>query len=65
MKILISPAKSLDFENNVETSISSKPIFANQAYKINNTIKNLSAPDLSRIMYISQNLFELYWSRNL
>ena len=40
MKILISPAKSLDFENNVETSISSKPIFADQAHKINNTIKN-------------------------
>ena len=38
MKILISPAKSLDFENNVETSISSKPIFADQAHKINNTI---------------------------
>ena len=50
MKILISPAKSLDFENNVETSISSKPIFADQALKINNTIKNLSAPDLSSLM---------------
>ena len=64
MKILISPAKSLDFENNVETSISSKPIFANQAYKINNTIKNLSAPDLSSLMGISPKLSELNWSRN-
>jgi len=64
MKILISPAKSLDFENNVETSISSKPIFADQAYKINNTIKNLSAPDLSSLMNISPKLSELNWSRN-
>lgn len=64
MKILISPAKSLDFENNVETSISSKPIFANQAFKINNTIKNLSAPDLSSLMSISPKLSELNWSRN-
>ena len=64
MKILISPAKSLDFENNVETSISSKPIFANQAHKINNTIKNLSAPDLSSLMGISPKLSELNWSRN-
>ena len=64
MKILISPAKSLDFKNNVETSISSKPIFANQAYKINNTIKNLSAPDLSSLMGISPKLSELNWSRN-
>ena len=64
MKILISPAKSLDFENNVETSISSKPIFADQAIKINNTIKNLSSPDLSSLMNISPKLSELNWSRN-
>ena len=64
MKILISPAKSLDFENNVETSISSKPIFADQAHKINNTIKSLSAPDLSSLMSISPKLSELNWSRN-
>ena len=64
MKILISPAKSLDFENNVEKSISSKPIFADQALKINNTIKNLSAPDLSSLMNISPKLSELNWSRN-
>ena len=64
MKILISPAKSLDFENNVQTSISSKPIFADQAHKINNTIKNLSAPDLSSLMNISPKLSELNWSRN-
>ena len=64
MKILISPAKSLDFENNFETSISSKPIFANQAYKINNKIRSLSAPDLSSLMSISPKLSELNWSRN-
>lgn len=64
MKILISPAKSLDFENNVEKSISSKPIFADQALNINNTIKNLSAPDLSSLMNISPKLSELNWSRN-
>jgi len=64
MKILISPAKSLDFENIVETSVSSEPIFADQAFKINNTIKNLSAPDLSSLMSISPKLSELNWSRN-
>ncbi len=64
MKILISPAKSLDFENIVETSISSEPIFADQAFEINNTIKNLTAPDLSSLMSISPKLSELNWSRN-
>ena len=64
MKILISPAKSLDFENNVETTISSKPIFVDQAFEINNTVKNLSAPDISSLMSISPKLSELNWSRN-
>ena len=42
MKILISPAKSLDFENNIETSYSSSPLFADKALQINNTLKELS-----------------------
>ena len=64
MKILISPAKSLDFETNVETSFSSKPIFADQAHQINDVIKDVSAPDLSSLMSISPKLSELNWSRN-
>ena len=64
MKILISPAKSLDFETNVETSLSSKPIFADQAHLINDVIKDVSAPDLSSLMSISPKLSELNWSRN-
>ena len=64
MKILISPAKSLDFETNVETSFSSKPIFADQAHQINDVIKNVSVPDLSSLMSISPKLSELNWSRN-
>ena len=48
MKILISPAKSLDYENEVETSHSSKPLFGIKAKQINNVIKDLSAPDLGK-----------------
>ena len=64
MKILISPAKSLDFDTIVETSFSSKPIFANQAHQINNVIKDISVPELSSLMSISPKLSELNWSRN-
>ena len=64
MKILISPAKSLDFETNVETSFTSKPIFADQAHQINDVIKDVSVPDLSSLMSISPKLSELNWSRN-
>ena len=55
MKILISPAKSLDFENEVETSHSSNPLFGKKAKQINNVIKDLSAPDPTSIF----NLFGL------
>ena len=33
MKIIISPAKSLDFEKQLPTKLSSKPIFLNEAEK--------------------------------
>jgi cytoplasmic iron level regulating protein YaaA (DUF328/UPF0246 family) len=64
MKILISPAKSLDFENIVETDINSIPQFIDKATQINNSIKDLSAPDLSKLMTISPKLSNLNWSRN-
>ena len=64
MKILISPAKSLDFENTIERSHSSKPLFADKAQQINNILKELSAPDLGDLMSISPKLSDLNWSRN-
>ena len=64
MKILISPAKSLDFENEVETSHSSNPLFAKKAIQINDIIKDLSAPDLGKLMSISPKLSDLNWKRN-
>ncbi len=64
MKILISPAKSLDFENEVETSHSSNPLFGKKAKQINDIIKDLSAPDLGKLMSISPKLSDLNWQRN-
>ena len=64
MKILISPAKSLDFVNNVETSQSSKPIFGEKATEINDIIKDISSPDLGKLMSISPKLSDLNWKRN-
>ena len=64
MKILISPAKSLDFENKVETSFNTVPLFNDKAIQVNNSIKYLSAPDLSRLMTISPKLSDLNWLRN-
>jgi cytoplasmic iron level regulating protein YaaA (DUF328/UPF0246 family) len=64
MKILISPAKSLDFENKVETSFNTVPLFNDKAIQVNNSIKDLSAPDLLRLMTISPKLSDLNWLRN-
>lgn len=64
MKILISPAKSLDFENKVETVFNTVPLFNDKAIQVNNSIKDLSAPDLSRLMTISPKLSDLNWLRN-
>ena len=64
MKILISPAKSLDFENTIEASHTSKPLFTDKALQINNILKELSAPDLGNLMSISPKLSDLNWLRN-
>ena len=64
MKIFISPAKSLDFENKVETSFNTVPLFNDKAIQVNNSIKDLSAPNLSRLMTISPKLSDLNWLRN-
>tara|TARA_B100000575_G_scaffold35096_1_gene23668 strand:- start:4142 stop:4897 length:756 start_codon:yes stop_codon:yes gene_type:complete len=64
MKILISPAKSLNFEDKIESSINSNPLFYQKANKINDIIKDLSAPEISNLMSISPKLGELNWTRN-
>lgn len=64
MKILISPAKSLNFEDKVQTSINSKPLFHNDAIKINSELKKESIESLCDLMGISFKLGELNWTRN-
>ncbi len=64
MKIVVSPAKSLDFESQLPTDRFSQPIFLEQAEKLNNVLKKKSANQLSKLMSISKNLGELNWQRN-
>ncbi|MBS9773558.1 MAG: peroxide stress protein YaaA [Tenacibaculum sp.] len=64
MKIIISPAKSLDFENNAPTTIHTQPFFLNKSLKINESLKILSAKELSQLMKISDNLGYLNYERN-
>jgi len=64
MKIIISPAKSLDFETPVETSLYSQPQFLEQSEKLNKKLKTLSRKKISEFMGISPALADLNYERN-
>ena len=64
MKIVISPAKSLDFESALPTSQYSEPQFLEQSVKLNAILKKKKPRALSKLMSISDNLAELNWERN-
>ena len=64
MKIIISPAKSLNFEKVLPTHQFSKPVFLKETKQIIATLKELKPSDLSELMNISDALAELNWQRN-
>ena len=64
MKIVISPAKSLDFETKVPTTNYTEGIFLNEAEKLSSVLKKKTPKKLSALMSISPKLGELNWQRN-
>ncbi|MBT8317493.1 MAG: peroxide stress protein YaaA [Lutibacter sp.] len=64
MKIVISPAKSLDFETQAPISKFTQGIFLNEADKLSAVLKKKSPKKLSDLMSISEKLGELNWQRN-
>lgn len=64
MKIIISPAKSLNFEDKAPTNLYTQPQFLEQSEKLNKKLKTLSAKQLSELMKISDNLGKLNYERN-
>ena len=64
MKIVISPAKSLDFESKLPTLDYTQPNFLKQAEKLNRILANKKPKDLSKLMHISDQLAQLNWERN-
>jgi len=64
MKIVISPAKSLDFESKVPTDKHTQPAFLQQSEILVNVLKKKSAKQLSKLMSISDNLGQLNYERN-
>ena len=64
MKIIISPAKSLDYETPLPTDRFTSSDFMKYTRILNKVIKEKSPKDLSELMHISDNLAELNWKRN-
>lgn len=64
MKIVISPAKSLDFETKLPTRKHTQPAFLDKAEIVHKTLKEKSPKELMQLMDISDKLADLNWQRN-
>ena len=64
MKLILSPAKSLNFESKLPTTITTEACFLNEAERLNKLLKKKSARSLSKLMNISNNLGQLNYERN-
>ncbi|MEL4308110.1 peroxide stress protein YaaA [Joostella sp. CR20] len=64
MKIVVSPAKSLDFDSKLPTDKYTEPVFLAEAEKLNAVLQKKSPKNLSELMSISEKLADLNWQRN-
>lgn len=64
MKIILSPAKSLDFESKLPTDKATQPRFLETSVQINKKLARVSKKQLSKLMGISEKLAELNHQRN-
>ena len=64
MKIVISPAKSLDYESELPLSTYTSPNFIEDAEKLNKVLAKKKPKALSDLMSISDKLAQLNWQRN-
>ena len=64
MKMIISPAKSLNFEKELPTSEVTQSVFLSESERINKLLKIKSVDSLGSLMGISEKLSQLNWERN-
>lgn len=64
MKIVISPAKTLDFETKLPTRRNTQTAFLDKAEIVHEALKEKSPKELSELMSISDKLADLNWQRN-
>ena len=64
MKIVISPAKSLDFKSQLPTKKFTESAFIKESNTIQKTLKKQKPKELMELMSISEKLADLNWERN-
>ena len=64
MKLVLSPAKSLNYESKLPTSKTSEAQFLEASERLNKLLKKKSAKSLSKLMSISDALGQLNYERN-
>ncbi|SDB49391.1 hypothetical protein SAMN03097699_1688 [Flavobacteriaceae bacterium MAR_2010_188] len=64
MKLVLSPAKSLDYKSKLPSSRTSEAQFLNEAERINKVLKKKSVNSLGKLMDISKDLSTLNYERN-
>ena len=64
MKIVISPAKSLNLDKELPTLLFTEAVFLKQAETIQKTLKKQKPKQLMELMAISEKLADLNWQRN-
>ncbi|OCB78769.1 peroxide stress protein YaaA [Flavobacterium crassostreae] len=64
MKIVISPAKSLNLDRDLPTEVFTKPLFLDEATRIQKELKQKTPKELANLMHISDKLADLNWQRN-
>ena len=64
MKLVLSPAKSLNFESKLPTNTVSESCFLAESERLNKLLKKKSARSLSKLMSISPALGQLNYERN-
>ncbi|WP_224489826.1 peroxide stress protein YaaA [Robertkochia flava] len=64
MKMVISPAKSLDYESEIPVKKTTQPVFDKEAEQLNKALRKKSPAQLSELMGISDQLAQLNWERN-
>lgn len=63
MKLVLSPAKSLDYESDLPTQTYTEPQFLKQSDKLNKLLSKKSAKSISKLMKVSDNIGQLNYER--